>query len=180
MPALSNPVSSIDWRLFLELKRRRHKSCLWVLTTQVTSATGESIGYLHIFTLLGKSTLINYMKPEGYKRQEIVPTIGYSVEQFSVGRINFTVFDMSGQGKSRALWEHYYRDAHAVIFVVDSTDRLRMEVAREELNNLLQHVDVATRKAGSSRPIELVITVCCRYRSCSWLTRWTARRHWAR
>ena len=65
-----------------------------------------------------------------------------------MGRINFTVFDMSGQGKSRPLWEHYYRDAHAVIFVVDSTDRLRMEVAREELNNLLQHVDVATRKVS--------------------------------
>ena len=110
--------------------------------------------YLYILTPLGKSTLINYLKPEGYRRQEIVPTIGYSVEQFSVGRINFTVFDMSGQGKSRPLWEHYYRDAHAVIFVVDSTDRLRMEVAREELNNLLQHADVATRKVshtGSTR-----------------------------
>lgn len=57
---------------------------------------------------------------------------------------------MSGQGKSRSLWEHYYRDAHAIIFVLDSTDRLRMEVAREELNHLLTHADVSTRKVATA------------------------------
>jgi ADP-ribosylation factor-like protein 6 len=46
---------------------------------------------------------------------------------------------MSGQGRYRSLWEHYYADVQAIIFVIDSTDRLRMCVAKEELEQLLEH-----------------------------------------
>eukprot|EP00088_Acartia_fossae_P019220 TRINITY_DN21189_c0_g1_i1.p1 TRINITY_DN21189_c0_g1~~TRINITY_DN21189_c0_g1_i1.p1 ORF type:complete len:140 (+),score=29.19 TRINITY_DN21189_c0_g1_i1:215-634(+) len=52
--------------------------------------------------------------------------------------VGFTAFDMSGQGRYRNLWEHYYRDCQGVIFVVDSSDRLRMVVAKDELDMLLQ------------------------------------------
>lgn len=40
--------------------------------------------------------------------------------------LKFTVFDMSGAGRYRTLWEQYYREAESVIFVIDSADRLRM------------------------------------------------------
>lgn len=40
--------------------------------------------------------------------------------------LTFTVFDMSGAGRYRMLWEHYYRETQAVIFVLDSADRLRL------------------------------------------------------
>ena len=46
---------------------------------------------------------------------------------------------MSGQGRYRSLWEHYYSDVEAIIFVIDSTDRIRICVAREELEQLLDH-----------------------------------------
>lgn len=36
---------------------------------------------------------------------EIAATVGYSKETFSKHKIDFTVFDMSGQGKYRTLWE---------------------------------------------------------------------------
>ena len=70
--------------------------------------------------------------------------------------MGFTAFDMSGQGRYRNLWEHYYRDCQVafpltpdlpihlnlfhqgIIFVVDSSDRLRMVVAKDELDMLLQ------------------------------------------
>ena len=52
--------------------------------------------------------------------------------------MGFTAFDMSGQGRYRNLWEHYYRDCQGIIFVVDSSDRLRMVVAKDELDMLLQ------------------------------------------
>ena len=41
--------------------------------------------------------------------QEVVPTVGFSVEEFSKNGLAFTVFDMSGQGRYRNLWEHYYK-----------------------------------------------------------------------
>lgn len=34
------------------------------------------------------------------------------------------------QGRYRSLWEKYYTDVQAIIFVVDSTDRIRMCVAK--------------------------------------------------
>uniref|UniRef100_UPI00398F5513 ADP-ribosylation factor-like protein 6 n=1 Tax=Pristiophorus japonicus TaxID=55135 RepID=UPI00398F5513 len=78
--------------------------------------------------------------------QHIVPTIGFSVEKFFTSSLSFTVFDMSGQGRYRSLWEHYYKDAHAIIFVIDSRDKLRIVVAKEELNAFLIHPDVKHRR----------------------------------
>lgn len=61
------------------------------------------------------------------------------MEEFTKNKISFTVFDMSGQGRYRSLWEHYYCDVQAIIYVLDSTDRYRMIVAKEELSQLLNH-----------------------------------------
>ncbi|EKX38258.1 hypothetical protein GUITHDRAFT_97017 [Guillardia theta CCMP2712] len=88
----------------------------------------------------GKSTVIQHLKPTSHKT-EVTPTVGFNVEQFSRSNINFTVFDMSGAGKYRSLWEHYYKDAQAIIFVIDCSDKLRMCVVKEELHALLNHKD---------------------------------------
>jgi ADP-ribosylation factor-like protein 6 len=61
------------------------------------------------------------------------------MQKFSTDKVNFTVFDMSGAGKYRSLWEHYYSDVQGIIFVVDSTDAERMDVVKNELFTLLSH-----------------------------------------
>jgi len=50
---------------------------------------------------------------------------------------------MSGHDRHRSLWEHYYKDCHGIIFIIDSSDKLRLVVVKEELDMLLQHPDVA-------------------------------------
>jgi ADP-ribosylation factor-like protein 6 len=35
---------------------------------------------------------------------EMVATVGFLVEKFKYGNVNFTMFDMSGQGRYRNLW----------------------------------------------------------------------------
>ncbi|XP_067848943.1 ADP-ribosylation factor-like protein 6 isoform X1 [Heptranchias perlo] len=87
----------------------------------------------------GKTTIINCLKPSNAQVQDIVPTIGFSIENFKTSGLSFTVFDMSGQGRYRNLWEHYYKEGQAIIFVIDSSDKLRMVVAKEELDTLLNH-----------------------------------------
>ncbi|KPP56278.1 ADP-ribosylation factor-like protein 6-like [Scleropages formosus] len=94
----------------------------------------------------GKTTIINQLKPSNAsplflsaQTQDIVPTIGFSIEKFKTSSLSFTVFDMSGQGRYRNLWEHYYKEGQAIIFVIDSGDKLRMVVAKEELDTLLNH-----------------------------------------
>ncbi|XP_018311224.1 ADP-ribosylation factor-like protein 6 [Mycetomoellerius zeteki] len=52
---------------------------------------------------------------------------------------------MSGHDRHRSLWEHYYKDCHGIIFIIDSSDKLRLVVVKEELDMLLQHPDVAVR-----------------------------------
>lgn len=94
----------------------------------------------------GKTTIINKLKPSNAQSQDIVPTIGFSIEKFKSSSLSFTVFDMSGQGRYRNLWEHYYKDGQAIIFVIDSSDKLRMVVAKEELDTLLNHPDIKHRR----------------------------------
>ena len=97
----------------------------------------------------GKSSIINHLKEaqKGNSKTrgpsfEATPTVGFQEEKFCRSNINFSVFDMSGQSRYRNLWESYYRGADAVIFVVDSSDRLRVCVAKEELEMLMSHEDV--------------------------------------
>jgi len=71
-----------------------------------------------------------------------IPTIGFNVETVEYGQgmslLSFTIWDIGGRGKIRALRRHYYQNCQAIIFVVDSNDRDRVEDAAEELNMLLR------------------------------------------
>eukprot|EP00359_Climacostomum_virens_P001134 CAMPEP_0204896730 /NCGR_PEP_ID=MMETSP1397-20131031/329_1 /ASSEMBLY_ACC=CAM_ASM_000891 /TAXON_ID=49980 /ORGANISM="Climacostomum Climacostomum virens, Strain Stock W-24" /LENGTH=136 /DNA_ID=CAMNT_0052064385 /DNA_START=1399 /DNA_END=1812 /DNA_ORIENTATION=- len=66
-----------------------------------------------------------------------MPTIGFNVETVNYRNINFTIWDIGGQDKLRPLWRHYFHGSNAVIFVVDSSDRERLEEAREELYRVI-------------------------------------------
>jgi len=95
----------------------------------------------------GKTTLINYLKPKkAVSSAETVPTIGLNTEEFAKNGVQFTAFDMSGQNRYRNLWEHYFKDAEAIVFVVDSTDRIRFVVAKNELDAILESPELSKRK----------------------------------
>jgi ADP-ribosylation factor-like protein 6 len=88
----------------------------------------------------GKTTIINNClgSASAINSNEIVPTVGFQVVSFTQDVFKFSVFDMSGQGKYRDLWQHYFAETDAVIFVIDSSDRLRCCVARDELEVMLK------------------------------------------
>lgn len=94
----------------------------------------------------GKTSIVNHFKPEEMKFTDTVPTVGFNVDKFRNQNVGFTAFDMSGQERYRDLWEHYYKDCNGIIFVIDSSDTLRLVVVKEELDLLLQHPDVANKK----------------------------------
>jgi len=52
------------------------------------------------------------------------------------------VSDMSGQQKYRDLWEKVYNEVDGIVFVIDSSDKIRFAVAKNELDLLLDHKDV--------------------------------------
>ena len=46
----------------------------------------------------------------------------------------------------RNLWETQFRTTHGIVFVVDSTDKLRLAVARDELWLILDAKEIAHRR----------------------------------
>merc|ERR1719236_332522 len=66
-----------------------------------------------------------------------IPTIGFNVETLEYKNIKFTVWDIGGQDKIRKLWRFYYQGTEGLIFVIDSSDRDRIEDARVELMKML-------------------------------------------
>ena len=66
-----------------------------------------------------------------------IPTVGFNVEEVNYKNINFTMWDVGGQTVLRNLWRHYYTGTQALIFVVDSNDRDRMGLAKDELHRII-------------------------------------------
>ena len=104
------------------------------------------------FTLLlvgldnsGKTSIVNCLKPGATKSANIAPTVGFTAEKFRAKNLNFTTYDMSGQSRYRNLWEHYYREADAIVFVVDSSDKMRFVVAMEEILSMIEHPELKNK-----------------------------------
>jgi len=66
-----------------------------------------------------------------------IPTVGFNVESVEYNNISFTVWDIGGQDKIRRLWRYYFQGTQGLVFVVDGSDRDRVEDAREELMKVL-------------------------------------------
>ena len=53
--------------------------------------------------------------------------------------LHFVMWDIGGQESLRQAWSTYYTGSHFLILVVDSTDRERLSVSKEELYKMLGH-----------------------------------------
>uniref|UniRef100_A0A8C6VLB7 ARF like GTPase 5C n=1 Tax=Naja naja TaxID=35670 RepID=A0A8C6VLB7_NAJNA len=67
------------------------------------------------------------------------PTIGSNVEEIIKHKTHFLMWDIGGQENLRSTWNTYYSNTEFVILVIDSTDRERLTVTKEELYKMLAH-----------------------------------------
>jgi len=75
-----------------------------------------------------------------------IPTIGFNVETIRSGDLALTMWDVGGRDKIRPLWKHYLSErTGGVIFVVDSTDRDRLDEACQVLAKVLANDDLTGR-----------------------------------
>ncbi|KAI4903661.1 hypothetical protein NFI96_001629 [Prochilodus magdalenae] len=88
----------------------------------------------------GKSTLLYKLKLD--ERFQTVPTVGFNVEMIEARqkrrKISVTVWDVGGQKEMRAHWKHYYEDTAGLLFVVDCSDKRRLDEAKHELEHVLK------------------------------------------
>ena len=66
---------------------------------------------------------------------------GFNVETVEYKNISFTVWDVGGQDKIRPLWRHYYQNTQGLIFVVDSSDRERIQESHDELHKMVRFLN---------------------------------------
>jgi ADP-ribosylation factor related protein 1 len=104
----------------------------------------------------GKTTLLNQIKalyhiPTSSSDPEpsttagtTVPTVGQNVATISLPDMYLKIWDVGGQLSLRRLWTSYYKVAHAVVFVVDSTDI----GSDADLARLPSYFDHARRKSS--------------------------------
>jgi len=90
----------------------------------------------------GKTTILYRLKLA--EVVSTVPTIGFNVEEVEYKNIKFTVWDVGGQDKIRRLWRFYFQGTDGLIFVVDSSDRDRIQDAKDELHYLLGEQEMET------------------------------------
>lgn len=89
----------------------------------------------------GKTTMLYKMKL-GEVVQSI-PTIGFNVESVAYKNVTLNVWDVGGQDRIRPLWQYYFANTQAVIFVVDASDVDRISEARDTLHNMMRHEHLA-------------------------------------
>ena len=64
--------------------------------------------------------------------------LGFNVEYVKYENINFQMWDLGGQTEIRPYWRCYYPNTNALVFVIDSSDKDRLEIAKQELFLILQ------------------------------------------
>ena len=62
-----------------------------------------------------------------------VPTLGFNVESVNYENLTFQMWDLGGQSEIRPYWKCYYPKTNAVVFVIDSSDKERIDIAKQEL-----------------------------------------------
>lgn len=95
----------------------------------------------------GKTTLLEklkelYLNLESLPPDRIVPTVGLNIGRIEVGNTKLIFWDLGGQPGLRSIWEKYYEEAHAVIYVVDSICPSRFEDSKSALEKVLRHEDL--------------------------------------
>lgn len=65
------------------------------------------------------------------------------MEMFEYRNLSLSAWDVGGQSLMRRYWNQYYPNTHALIFVVDSSDRVRIAQARDELLAMLREDDLS-------------------------------------
>ena len=103
------------------------------------------------------------------------PTVGSNVEEVTHRSVRFQVWDLGGQDKLRKVWSTYYVGAHAVVLVIDSTDRERMHLVRDELAAITAHEELRSAillvfankqdLQGALSPMEISQQVCAARRA---------------
>ena len=88
----------------------------------------------------GKTTVLYQM--QFGEAKVTVPTLGFNVETVNYENLTFQMWDLGGQSELRPYWRCYFPKTNAIVFVIDSTDKDRLDIAKQELLFLIKEDDL--------------------------------------
>ncbi|KAF2485636.1 ADP-ribosylation factor family-domain-containing protein [Neohortaea acidophila] len=92
----------------------------------------------------GKTTIVKQIMHEDVNT--VSPTLGFIIKTIDYEGYKLNIWDVGGQKTLRTYWKNYFEKTDTLIWVVDATDRERIEDCRQELMGLL----VQERLMGAS------------------------------
>ncbi|KAL6238947.1 hypothetical protein BDW75DRAFT_199958 [Aspergillus navahoensis] len=83
----------------------------------------------------GKTTIVKQIMKEDVTT--VSPTLGFIIKTIDFEGYRLNIWDVGGQKTLRSYWKNYFEKTDTLVWVVDATDRLRIEDCRDELAGLL-------------------------------------------
>ncbi|KAL1800943.1 hypothetical protein ACET3X_001285 [Alternaria dauci] len=83
----------------------------------------------------GKTTIVKKMMNEDVN--SVSPTLGFIIKTIEYDGYKLNIWDVGGQKTLRTYWKNYFEKTDTLIWVVDATDRERIDDCRNELAGLL-------------------------------------------
>ena len=68
--------------------------------------------------------------------------MGQNVKIMEFDNMSLQFWDLPGQTGFRKIWTHYFKEVHAIVFMIDSSDTERLNEARYELHKLLNEYEL--------------------------------------
>ena len=134
--------------------RRAPSAISWPLSRAVTPSPRPAPPPRRILLLgldnAGKTTILKKLSDE--EVSNIMPTQGFNVKSVETEGFKLNVWDIGGQRKIREFWSNYFDQTDALIYVIDSADRKRLEESGEELASVCAPCPGASRPAAPRRP----------------------------
>eukprot|EP01006_Ploeotia_vitrea_P056051 TRINITY_DN68058_c6_g1_i1.p1 TRINITY_DN68058_c6_g1~~TRINITY_DN68058_c6_g1_i1.p1 ORF type:complete len:187 (+),score=16.12 TRINITY_DN68058_c6_g1_i1:24-563(+) len=84
----------------------------------------------------GKTSCLKQIS--GEDPMQTSPTQGFNVKSVKVDETDLNVWDVGGQENLRTYWSNYFANTDLLMYVIDSADTKRLEMAGVELNKLLE------------------------------------------
>ena len=77
-----------------------------------------------------------------------MPTAGFELHTINVPYpINSLLFyDCSGQGRHRKMWNMFYHEVDAIVYVIDSTDIARLSIVKDTIEIVLSDKSEQNKK----------------------------------
>ncbi|CAG0899065.1 unnamed protein product [Darwinula stevensoni] len=92
----------------------------------------------------GKTTYLEQTKTRFTKNYKALPpnkvtaTVGLNIGKVDTLGVRLNFWDLGGQEELQSLWDKYYAECHAIIYVIDASDRSRLAESKAAFDQMIK------------------------------------------